>query len=112
MTNADPSSRSVSRPDATAPPVFPGVPEANKHHPLTLPLLGLVLLSFIPALILTLQRVAYEQAQKTTALVMDYPALVTQARRYGLEPQALLDKYKALGVNGVALYEDTIASLE
>jgi hypothetical protein len=43
---------------------------------------------------------------------MDYPALVIQARRYGLEPQALLDRYRALGVNGVALYEDTIASLE
>lgn len=92
--------------------MFPGVPEARNHHPLTLPLLGLVLLSFIPALILTFQRIAYERAQKTTALVMDYPALVTQARRYGLEPQALLDKYRALGVNGVALYEDTIASLE
>nr|WP_291423685.1 DUF5693 family protein [Deinococcus sp.] len=61
---------------------------------------------------LTLQRVSYERSQKTTAMVMDYPALVVQARRYGMEPQALLDKYKALGINGVALYEDTIASLQ
>lgn len=106
MTNQGPSSRSVPPTPADsviAPP---------SRHPLTLPLLGLVLLSFIPALILTFQRIAYERAQKTTALVMDYPALVTQARRYGLEPQALLDKYKALGVNGIALYEDTIASLQ
>ncbi|WP_240738193.1 DUF5693 family protein [Deinococcus fonticola] len=112
VTNADPSSRPAPPLNTAGPPVFPGVTEAKTHHPLTLPLLGLVLLSFLPALILTLQRVAYEQAQKTTALVMDYPALVTQARRYGLEPQALLNRYRALGVNGVALYEDTIASLE
>nr|WP_221274860.1 DUF5693 family protein [Deinococcus metalli] len=88
-----------------------GLPTAPRH-PWTPALLIVIALSLIPALILAVQRVQYEQAQKTTALVMDYPALVTQARRYGLEPQALLDKYKALGVNGVALYEDTIASLE
>ncbi|THF86860.1 hypothetical protein E7T09_10320 [Deinococcus sp. KSM4-11] len=87
------------------------MPRATRH-PWTSALLIVIALSLIPALILAVQRVAYEQAQKTTALVMDYPALVTQARRFGLDPQALLDKYRALGVNGVALYEDTIASLE
>ena len=103
MTIPDPSARAADGATSViAPP---------SRHPLTLPLLGLVLLSFLPALILTFQRIAYERAQKTTALVMDYPALVTQARRYGQDPQALLDKYKALGVNGVAIYEDTIASL-
>ena len=74
-------------------------------------LLGIILLSMIPALILVVQRVQYEQSQKTAALVMDYPALVGQARRFGLEPQVLLDKYKALGINGIALYEDVIGSL-
>lgn len=103
-------SRSASDVPADAVPAG-SVPLAVRH-PLTPVLLGLILLSLIPALILVFQRVAYEQEQKTAALVMDYPALVIQARRYGLEPQALLDKYKALGVNGVALYEDTIASLE
>nr|WP_309569571.1 DUF5693 family protein [Deinococcus sp.] len=88
-----------------------GLPPATRH-PWTRALLALIALSLIPALILAVQRVTYEQAQKTTALVMDYPALSTQAKRYGLEPQALLDKYRALGVNGVAVYEDTIASLE
>ncbi len=82
------------------------------RHPLTPVLLGLMFLSLIPALILAFQRVGYEQAQKTAALVMDYPALVAQAKRYGQDPQALLDRYKALGVNGVALYEDVIGSLE
>lgn len=108
MTNQGPQNRAVT-PPSTQPESVIAPPSRN---PLSLPLLGLILLSFIPALILTFQRIAYENAQKTTALVMDYPALVTQARRYGLEPQALLDKYKALGVNGIAIYEDTIASLE
>ena len=100
-------------PTPATPPAAPGptLPPASRH-PWTPLLLGLIVLSLIPALILAVQRVQYEQAQKTAALVMDYPALVTQARRSGLEPQALLDRYRALGVNGVALYEDTVASLE
>ncbi|MFC3832744.1 DUF5693 family protein [Deinococcus rufus] len=97
------------RPAGVPTPV--GLPPATRH-PWTRALLALIALSLIPALILAVQRVQYEQAQKTTALVMDYPALVIQARRYGQEPQALLARYRALGVNGVALYEDTIASLE
>lgn len=93
-------------------PMSPASLPPATRHPWTPLLLGLIALSLIPALLLAFQRVQYEQAQKTAAMVMDYPALVVQARRFGLEPQALLDKYKALGVNGVALYEDTIASLE
>ncbi|WP_034385751.1 DUF5693 family protein [Deinococcus sp. YIM 77859] len=82
------------------------------RHPLTVPLLAVILLSLLPALVLAWQRVAYEQAQKTVAVVMDYPALAVQAQRVGLEPQALLDRYRALGVNGVAVYEDVIGNLE
>ncbi len=93
-------------------PLSPASLPPATRHPWTPLLLGLVALSLIPALLLAFQRVQYEQSQKTAALVMDYPALVVQARRFGLEPQALLDRYKALGVNGVALYEDTVASLE
>lgn len=92
-------------------PAGVALPQASRH-PWTPLLLGLMLLSLIPALLLVAQRVQFEQAQKSAAMVMDYPALVTQARRYGFTPQALLDRYKALGVNGVAVYEDTIASLE
>ncbi|MFC4426961.1 DUF5693 family protein [Deinococcus navajonensis] len=87
------------------------MPPASRH-PWTRALLAVILLSLIPALLLAFQRVAYEQRQKTAALIMDYPALSLQARRLGLEPQALLDRYKALGVNGVAVYEDVIGSLE
>lgn len=113
MTHSDPAQPyHPGRPDLQGIPVRPPAVPAPSHSPRTPLLLGLVALSFIPALLLTGQRVAYEKAQKTTALVMDYPALVTQAKRYGKTPQELLDQYKALGVNGVALYEDTIASLE
>lgn len=90
------------------PPAVPA-PTPSRFTPL---LLGVVGLSLLPALALTAQRVAYEKSQKTAALVMDYPALVTQAKRYGQTPQQLLDRYKALGVNGVAVYEDTIGSLQ
>ncbi|MFC6592105.1 DUF5693 family protein [Deinococcus lacus] len=53
---------------------------------------------------------SYEQQSRTAALVMDYPALVTQAQRYGEDPLALLERYRKLGVNGVALYENTVGS--
>lgn len=106
-----------TRPTERGDQPFPSSPSGLRlppatRHPWTRALLGVILLSLIPALILATQRVAYEQTQKTVALVMDYPALSLQARRLGLEPQALLDRYKALGVNGVAVYEDVIGSLE
>ncbi|MBB5233758.1 hypothetical protein HNQ09_001188 [Deinococcus budaensis] len=86
-------------------------PPATRHR-LTWPLLSLTLLSLIPALVLAWQRVAFEQGEKTVALVMDYPAMAVQAQRVGLTPQQLLDRYKALGVNGAAVYEDVIGNLE
>ncbi|WP_233218682.1 DUF5693 family protein [Deinococcus arcticus] len=70
-----------------------------------------MLLSLIPTVLLAAQRVSYEQSQKTAALVMDYPAVAAQARRFGLEPEALLARYQQLGVNGVGLYEDVIGNL-
>ncbi|WP_102128320.1 DUF5693 family protein [Deinococcus planocerae] len=114
MTEPTPTRTTVIRaapgplaPSSSDPPAAP----PPTRHRLTWPLLGVILLSLIPALMLAWNRVAYEQAQKTVAVVVDYPALVGQARRVGLEPQALLDRYKALGVNGVAVYEDVIGSL-
>nr|WP_291429054.1 DUF5693 family protein [Deinococcus sp.] len=81
------------------------------RHPWTPALLGLILLSLIPALLLAVGRVNYERGEKTAALVMDYPAVATQARRFGMEPQALMDRYQKLGVNSVAIYEDVIGNL-
>ena len=99
--------------DRAARPRAPRLPDAPPptRTRFLLPLLAVILLSLIPALVLAWQRVGFEQAQKTVALVMDYPALAVQAQRVGLTPQALLDRYKALGVNGVAVYEDVIGNL-
>ncbi|SEJ39643.1 hypothetical protein SAMN04488058_10787 [Deinococcus reticulitermitis] len=108
----DPARSAAVRPISPPSPAAPSLIPPPGRHPLTRLLLLIVLLSLIPALLLTLGRVQFEGSQKTVALVMDYPALVIQARRYGLEPQALLARYKALGVNGLALYEDTVASLQ
>lgn len=88
------------------------IPPAPQRHPLTPILLLIIVLALFPAIALAWQRISYEQSQRTTALVMDYPALVSQARRYGRSPADLLQHYKSLGVNGLALYEDVVSSLE
>ncbi|SMB89463.1 DUF5693 family protein [Deinococcus hopiensis] len=113
---------SVTEPNPTRPPLLqdragpllpasaPPVPAPTRTRFLR-PLLGVILLSLIPALLLAWQRVQFEQAQKTVSLVMDYQAMGVQAQRVGKTPQQLLDEYKALGVNGVSLYEDVIGNL-
>ncbi|WP_407540558.1 DUF5693 family protein [Deinococcus radiomollis] len=85
---------------------------APTRHRLTLPLLIVIALSLIPALVLAVSRVQFESAQKTVSLVMDYSALTAQANLNGIAPLDLLARYRKLGVNGVAVYEDTIATLE
>lgn len=87
-------------------------PPPAQSHPLSTILLIVTLLALIPAILLAFQRVQFEQSQKTVAMVMDYPTLVTQARRFGKDPVELLKKYQALGINGVALYEDVVGNLE
>ncbi|EYB66560.1 hypothetical protein DEIPH_ctg103orf0099 [Deinococcus phoenicis] len=113
MTDPNPSRPSNLSPGAAPGPLAAAAPDAPPptRHRLTAPLLAVILLALLPALVLAWQRVQFEQAQKTAALVMDYPAMAVQAQRVGLTPQALLDKYKALGVNGVAVYEDVIGNL-
>ncbi|GGL14949.1 hypothetical protein GCM10010844_37260 [Deinococcus radiotolerans] len=102
----------MTQPADPTPPTATGMTvPAPTRHPLTPLLLGLIFLSAIPALILAFGRVSYEQSQKTAALVMDYPAVVTQARRFGRDPQELLAHYQSLGVNGVGMYEDVIGNL-
>ncbi|GAA5437835.1 hypothetical protein Daqu01_02977 [Deinococcus aquaticus] len=103
MTDAAPTRDAPAQGGMTVPP--------PSRHPWTPALLGLILLSLIPALLLAVGRVNYERGEKTAALVMDYPAVATQARRFGLEPQALMDRYQKLGVNSVAIYEDVIGNL-
>lgn len=71
----------------------------------------LLCLSLIPPLVLAVQRVQFERAYNTLAMVIDYPDVVRQARENGLEPNALLAQYKALGVAGVSVYEATLGRL-
>lgn len=74
------------------------------------PLLAVIGLSLLPALALAYERVNYEQSQRTVALVMDYPAMKSQADRYGRDVLDLLSDYHRLGVNGVAVYEDVLGN--
>lgn len=97
-----------SKPVSSANPLLP----APTRHRLTLPLLALIALALIPALLLAVSRVRFESAQKTVSVVMDYSALTAQANLNGLAPLDLLARYHKLGVNGVGVYEDTIATLE
>lgn len=103
---------SVSRPspadpDLTLPPN--GLPAPTRHRLQPL-LLGVLALSAVPAALLAADRVAFENSEKTVALVMDYPALAAQAKETGQTPETLLAHYRSLGVNGVAVYEDVVGS--
>ncbi|HEX2864868.1 MAG TPA: DUF5693 family protein, partial [Deinococcales bacterium] len=72
-------------------------------------LLALLAVSFIPALLLAYHRITFERDYKTYAIVMDYQAAHATALANGLTDEAYLGQVKALGVNGVAIYEDTLA---
>lgn len=103
----------MTLPEANGATVAPAsTPPPAQPHPLSNILLIITLLAILPAILLAVQRVQFEQSQKTVAMVMDYPTLVTQARRFGQDPLELLEKYKKLGINGVAIYEDVVGNLE
>ncbi len=86
-----------------------GLPPAHRPRSARL-LLGVIGLSLIPALLLAASRINFENSEKSVALVMDYPALSQQAKETGQTPDQLLKHYRSLGVNGVAMYEDVVAS--
>ncbi|WP_425145319.1 DUF5693 family protein [Deinococcus sp.] len=91
------------------PAVHPLLPLPSRT-PLTRLLLGIIVLALIPALILAVTRISFEAKQKTVAMILDYPAVSGQANVTGQAPFDLLAHYRTLGVNGVAVYEDTISS--
>ena len=72
-------------------------------------LLALLAVSFIPALLLAFQRIRFEHDYHTYAIIMDYSAAHAMALETGQSDAQYLGGVKALGVNGVALYEDTLA---
>ncbi|MEJ2291418.1 MAG: DUF5693 family protein, partial [Deinococcales bacterium] len=71
----------------------------------------LVVLSLIPAGILVTRRIRAEGVSEHVALVMDEQALADQAAQIGITPMQLAERYKKLGLTGIALYEDTVDSL-
>ena len=69
-----------------------------------------ILLSLIPGLVLVSQRIASEGRQRTVTLVMDEQALASQAEYYGMRSFELGQRYRELGLNGIAIYEETVSS--
>ncbi|MDQ3398293.1 MAG: hypothetical protein M3511_11100, partial [Deinococcota bacterium] len=71
----------------------------------------LVLLSLVPGLWLAAKRHQAEQASRTVTLLIDGLDLYTQADLLGLAAPELGQRYRALGLNGIALYEETLETL-
>ncbi len=71
----------------------------------------IIFLSLLPASVLTTRRVRAEENSITVTLIMDEPALSEQAEYLGTSSFELATRYQALGLNGIALYEETIESL-
>ena len=70
-----------------------------------------ILLSLIPASILVVRRIQSESERPTVTLLMDEIALRDQADVLGISTLKLAKRYQALGLNGIALYEDTLENL-
>ncbi len=76
-----------------------------------LALWAVLLSALLPAALLISQRLAGEAREVRVAMVIDEMALADQAALLGLTSLELGLRYQALGLGGVALYEDTIESL-
>lgn len=76
------------------------------------PLLWLIVaLALIPAGILAVQRLNVEGRATPIAVLLDEVSLHEQAALYGREPFELALHYQALGLPGIALYEDDLDTL-
>lgn len=65
-----------------------------------------VVLALVPASFLAWQRIDVEGATVRATLLIDEAALFEQAEYMGMEPLELAERYRNLGLNGIALYED------
>lgn len=72
---------------------------------------GVVLLALLPAAMLVAQRLGAESQVRRVAVVMDEQALRQQADALGVDPFELAADYRAAGLPGIAVYEETPASL-
>lgn len=70
-----------------------------------------VVLALVPAAVLAARRVATEGSRERVAMVMDEHALADLGALVGLTSLELGLRLQALGLRGVALYEDTIETL-
>ena len=70
-----------------------------------------IIISLIPGLLMAYDRFQAEGVSRTVTLLMDEIALRDQAAIAGLSSFELAERYRALGLNGIALYEDTLESL-
>ena len=71
----------------------------------------IVLLSLIPGLILAYTRGRVEGGSTSVTLLMDEQALGEQAAFLGTTSFELGERYRAAGLNGIALYEETFETL-
>ncbi|MEZ4630286.1 MAG: DUF5693 family protein [Deinococcales bacterium] len=74
-------------------------------------LLALISLSLIPALLLAQKRIQVEGKSRNVSLIMDEKALSEQADSLGISSFELAERYRPLGLEGIALYEETLESL-
>ena len=94
--------------EPTAPPRERPRPVAERRPGLTRVLWLVLALTLLPAALLVVERVRGEAAEQRVAIVMDEIALAEQAAYLGLDPLTLGLRYQALGLTGIALYEDTV----
>jgi hypothetical protein len=73
--------------------------------------LWVLVASLLPTAWLVVERGTGEGQDRRVLVVMDEPALAEQAAYLGLSSLELGLRYQALGLNGVALYEDTVETL-
>ena len=72
---------------------------------------AIVLLSLIPGGLVVWGRVQTESSSETVTLLLDEPALAQQAAYIGVPPFTLATRYRKAGLNGIALYEETLQTL-
>lgn len=72
---------------------------------------AVVLLSLIPGGLLAWERIRTEGGSETVTLLMDEPALAEQAAYGDGDAFTLATRYRAAGLNGIALYEETLETL-
>ena len=70
-----------------------------------------MLLSLVPAGLVVRERIRVENGSENVTLLMDEPALAEQAAYLGTDPYALAERYREVGLNGMAVYEETLETL-